>query len=90
MTYEEEINYFSSIERKSVVTKYFSKLKKISFVDHHTCHAYYALYGGELKEKQFKDTLVVTADAYGDNKNWSISCVNRNGTLKKFQVIILQ
>ena len=22
----------------------------------------------ELKEKQFKDTLVVTADAYGDNK----------------------
>lgn len=83
MTYEEEINYFSSIERKSVVTKYFSKLKKISFVDHHTCHAYYALYGGELNEKKFKDTLVVTADAYGDNKNWSISSVNRNGTLKK-------
>ena len=41
-------------------------------------------------KKKFKDTLVVTADAYGDNKNWSISIVNRNGTLKKLlQVIIL-
>ena len=27
--------------------------------------------------------MVVTADAYGDNKNWSVSSVNRNGTLKK-------
>ncbi len=83
MTYEEEINYFSEIERKSVVSKHFSKLKNISFLDHHTCHAYYALYGGELSEKKFKDTLVVTADAYGDNKNWSVSIVNKNGTLNR-------
>ena len=36
-----------------------------------------------LDSKKFSDTLVLTADAMGDGRNWSVSIVNDNGTLKE-------
>tara|TARA_Y100001960_G_scaffold59851_2_gene62431 strand:- start:13701 stop:15482 length:1782 start_codon:yes stop_codon:yes gene_type:complete len=43
---------------------------KISHVEHDTCHASYALYGSPIREK---NTLVVTADAWGDDLSATIS-----------------
>tara|TARA_B100001093_G_scaffold367127_1_gene351935 strand:+ start:6204 stop:8009 length:1806 start_codon:yes stop_codon:yes gene_type:complete len=44
--------------------------KKIIATDHHTNHAAYALYGSPIRDDQ---TLVVTADAYGDGLSGSVS-----------------
>ena len=43
---------------------------KISHVEHDTCHASYALYGSPIRER---NTLVVTADAWGDDLSATIS-----------------
>ena len=45
------------------------KIKKISFLDHHTCHAYYGKYSIDVKEKKF---AVVVLDSMGDGINQSI------------------
>ena len=58
------------IVSKEGLVKIFGKLiKKISFLDHHTCHAYYGKYSIFTKEKKF---AVVVLDAMGDNINQSI------------------
>jgi len=43
---------------------------KISHVEHDTCHASYALYGSKIRDK---NTLVVTADAWGDDLSATLS-----------------
>ena len=83
ISYKEKINYFSNVERLRVVQKKIPHIKKIKNIDHHTCHAYYAAYGGELKKKKLLDTIILTADAWGDFKNWSVSIVKDNGALKR-------
>lgn len=59
---------------------------KISFIDHHTCHAAYAFYGSPFREDK---TLIFTADAHGDGLSATISqydkgenCIKR---LKKYE-----
>ena len=47
--------------------------KKIEFLDHHTCHAYYAYYGSPYR---VSDCIVVTLDGWGDGRNqtvWKVS-----------------
>lgn len=83
LTYEEKIKYFCNVERQRVVKKALPHIKKTKNIDHHTCHAYYAAYGGELKIEKLMQTLVITADAWGDFKNWSVSIVEKNGKLKR-------
>jgi carbamoyltransferase len=39
---------------------------KIEFLDHHTCHAYYAYYSSPFRQQ---DCLVVTMDGGGDGRN---------------------
>ena len=46
----------------------------ISQIDHHTCHAAYSLYGSPIRED---NTLVITADAWGDNLSGSISIFDK-------------
>lgn len=43
---------------------------KISHIEHDDCHASYALYGSPIREK---NTLIVTADAWGDDLSATIS-----------------
>jgi carbamoyltransferase len=43
---------------------------KILHIEHDTCHAAYALYGSKLREK---NTLIITADAWGDDLSATIS-----------------
>ena len=56
-------------------------IKKISFLDHHTCHAHYAAYAPNIKEKK---VAVVTLDSEGDGLNQTFWIFDRNkNKLKK-------
>ena len=41
-------------------------IKKISFIDHHTCHANYAAYAPDIKENK---SAILTIDSEGDGSN---------------------
>ncbi len=80
----EKFDYFSlenpySIDDEKKVSEFFIttissflniEKSKISHVEHDTCHASYALYGSPIRER---NTLVVTADAWGDDLSATIS-----------------
>jgi carbamoyltransferase len=83
LSLQEAIDHFCNIEIFNPLKKLLPGFNNFKKIDQHTCHAYYALYGGEIDRASFKDTLVVTADAMGDKKNWSISTVNENGELNR-------
>jgi carbamoyltransferase len=42
---------------------------KIEFLDHHTCHAYYAYFGSPFRGD---DCLVLTLDGWGDGRNQTV------------------
>ena len=44
-------------------------IKKIIFLDHHTCHAYYAYYASLKKDK---NCAVITLDGFGDGSNQTV------------------
>src|SRR5262249_40431314 len=46
-------------------------------------HAYYAFYGAPVAREHWDDTLVLTADSWGDDCNWSAWTVRRDGTLAR-------
>lgn len=56
------------------------ELSKIIHLDHHECHAAYAYWGGHLRGP---DTLILTADAFGDGLSSTISTVDRNGMITR-------
>lgn len=46
---------------------------KIEFIDHHTCHAYYAYFGSPFRNE---DCIAITLDGWGDGRNqtvWKVS-----------------
>ena len=43
--------------------------ERIEFVDHHTCHAYYAYFGSPFRGK---DCIVITLDGDGDGRNQTV------------------
>lgn len=51
--------------------------KKISFANHHLCHAYSAFYGFVPKIEQDKNFLVITVDAEGDDLCSTVSTVKK-------------
>ncbi len=56
---------------KSALVKYFEiDEDKIEFIDHHTCHAYYAL--STIKKRPEGPFAVVTVDSWGDGKNQTV------------------
>lgn len=48
--------------------------KRIVFTEHHRAHAYYAYYGSPMEKDK---TLILTADAWGDNMNASVSIAKK-------------
>ena len=83
MSISDAIEHFSKVERANVVKKHISHIKEPYYIDHHTCHAYYAAYGGDLDYSKLVDTLVLTADAWGDGKNWSVSEIDQYGKVNE-------
>tara|TARA_B100000989_G_C19526460_1_gene467147 strand:+ start:334 stop:2109 length:1776 start_codon:yes stop_codon:yes gene_type:complete len=80
-------NYFDNYEIfRKIQENYLRKqsgnlIKKISFLDHHTCHAHYAAYAPNIKEKK---VAVVTLDSEGDGLNQTFWIFDRNkNKLKK-------
>ena len=48
---------------------------RIEFLDHHTCHAYYAYFGSPFRDK---DAVVLTLDGWGDGRNQTVWSVKNN------------
>tara|TARA_Y100000590_G_scaffold465793_1_gene639109 strand:+ start:1973 stop:3781 length:1809 start_codon:yes stop_codon:yes gene_type:complete len=83
------LNYFTlehpktaetSVKVSKLYKKVFQNLlsiepKNIIHLDHHSCHAAYALYGSPIRKH---NTLVVTADAWGDGLSGTVSLFNKN------------
>jgi len=79
-----KFNYFSlenpySVDDEKKVSEFFKttlssflniEKSKISHIEHDSCHAAYALYGSPIRDK---NTLVVTADAWGDELSGTLS-----------------
>lgn len=86
MPYADALDHFNRVERPETVRRHYGFDGPIDIVDHHECHAYYALYGAPLSEAQRRDALVLTADSWGDGKNWSASVVEDDGTLRRIAV----
>jgi len=66
---------------KNIQNRFGINEDKIIFVDHHRGHASYAYYMSPYR----KNVLVLTADAWGDGCNCSISIGNGNNLIMKFK-----
>ena len=86
--YANNINYFKLEHPKTIrtslrVSKFYKEIfhdllkidkNKIIHLDHHRCHAAYALYGSKIRQNK---TLVVTADAWGDGLSGTVSLYDK-------------
>lgn len=68
------------IKTKTIVNHLKINPKKIRFVDHHTCHANFAYFSSPFRN----DTLVLTADAFGDGLNATVSVAKGNNIKRIF------
>ena len=74
-------DYFSnfklvrSMQQKYLVKQSKNLIKKIIFLDHHMCHAYYAFYSSKIQKK---NSSVVTIDSMGDGINQCIWLNKKN------------
>ncbi len=69
-----DVNKVSIFYKKVISDLLKIDLKKIIHVDHHTCHAAYALYASPIRDPK---TIVVTADAWGDSLSGTISIYSK-------------
>jgi len=73
--------HFNEIERKKVYLRFFDYENTVKYVDHHTCHAYYAYYGSNKNKYREEDSIIFTADAWGDGRNWTVWLPGKDGKL---------
>ena len=71
---------FRKISKSRLKKIFKDRLKKISFLDHHTCHAYYGKFALKSNEKKF---AVIVLDRMGDGINQSIWINNSKNNLLK-------
>ncbi|MGY5142914.1 MAG: carbamoyltransferase C-terminal domain-containing protein [Candidatus Nitrosopumilus sp. bin_32a] len=72
---------FRNERKKNLKNEFGIKEEKIVFTDHHSGHAHYAYLMSPFR----KNVLVLTADAWGDGCNCSISIGNQNEIATKFR-----
>lgn len=77
------IHELSTVERPALMQNLFGWKGSSDVVDHHECHAYYALYGSDASRHRLQDILILTADSWGDGQNWSAYQVEADGLLTK-------
>jgi len=82
MDWKEASAHFSDVERPAALKRHFGWAGEIATIDHHTCHAYYAYYGATLPEARRREALVLTADAWGEGRNWTAWLPRADGTLE--------
>lgn len=71
-------DFFQDFRRKAVSHHLGVNPKKIIFANHHRAHGYFAYYASPMKKDK---TLILTADAWGDDMNASVS-VAKAGDIK--------
>lgn len=80
----EALAHFNDHVRPATFARHFNAGAPASRrMDHHEAHAYYALYGGELRPEDRSGALVLTADAWGDGANWSAWTAAPDGKLTR-------
>ena len=83
MTGQEAFDHFNQVERREAVKRHFDWRGKVDFIEHHTCHSHWALWGNCLSPEQRKDALILTGDSRGDDSNWTVSVLNDNGDIER-------
>ena len=75
---------FRNLQKKYLQKQSRNKIKNIKFIDHHTCHAYYAAYAPTVKEKKIG---ILTLDSEGDGLNQTFWIFNKKKNyLKKINI----
>ena len=72
---------FKKERLRNIVNEFNISEEKVVFVDHHACHAHYAYFMSPFR----KNVLIITADAFGDGCNCSISIGNERSIELKFK-----
>lgn len=67
--------FFRDEQRRKISAHIGVNTKKVEFLDHHTCHAYYAYFGSPFRDKK---AVVLTLDGWGDGRNQTVWSVNNN------------
>jgi carbamoyltransferase len=68
-----DIELFRNEMRRALSAQLAVEPARIEFLDHHTCHAYYAYFGSPFRGK---DCIALTLDGWGDGRNqtvWKVS-----------------
>ena len=79
--YFENYDIWRDLQKKFLIKQSKNLIKKISFVDHHTCHAHYAAFAPNIKENK---SAILTIDSEGDGLNQTFWIFNKKAnTLKK-------
>jgi len=71
--------FFRKMQRNFLITQSNNLIKKIVFLDHHSCHAYYAFYSSKIQKKK---SCILTIDSEGDGSNQTV-WVNKKNSLVK-------
>ena len=71
---------FRELQKKFLLKQSGNKIKKINFIDHHSCHAHYAAYAPDIKERQVG---ILTLDSEGDGLNQTFWIFNKKRKLLK-------
>lgn len=66
---------FRSIQKEYLLKQSKKLIKKIVFLDHHMCHAYYSFYSSKIQKK---NSCVVTIDSMGDDFNQCLWLAKKN------------
>tara|TARA_Y100001935_G_scaffold255654_1_gene270565 strand:- start:24712 stop:26517 length:1806 start_codon:yes stop_codon:yes gene_type:complete len=72
----DDINVYNSFIHDLIVDVTGVKREKIHHMDHHQCHAAYAYWASPIRGE---NTLIMTADAYGDGKSTTLSTIGASG-----------
>lgn len=83
MSLTELTRHVSDVMRPEAMKTLFGWSGPYDIVDHHTCHAYYALYGAPVPAERREAALVLTADSWGDGQNWSAWTLRPDGSLNQ-------
>lgn len=83
MSLEEIIRHVGDVLRPEAMERLFGYGGPNLFLDHHTCHGYYAFHGEPVAAERRADTLILSADSWGDHCNWGAWIPGTGGLIEK-------
>lgn len=83
MSVAEMVRHVSDVLRPEAMERLFGYRGPNLFLDHHSCHGYYALHGEPVAAERLAKTVVLSADSWGDGCNWGAWVPGAGGRLEK-------